>query len=57
MFTFIESSAFERVRQDSLKDEEYSNLQQYMIVNPEAGAVVPGSGGCPKTTLVENGNG
>ena len=48
MFTFIESSAFERVRQDFLKDDEYSELQQHMILNPAAGVVVPGSGGVRK---------
>ena len=48
MFTFIESSAFERVREDLLDDLEYGDLQQFLIVNPEAGKVVRGSGGVRK---------
>ncbi len=45
---FIESSAFERVRPDYLDDDEYSELQQFMMRDPEAGAIVRGSGGVRK---------
>ena len=48
MFTFIESSIFERVLTAYLDDDEYSELQQYLIQNPEAGEVVPRSGGVRK---------
>jgi len=48
VFTFIESTAFERVRPVYLDDDEYMALQQFMIDNPEAGEVVPGSGGVRK---------
>ena len=48
MFTFIESSAFERVCPVYLDDDEYAELQQFMMQNPEAGQVVPGSGGVRK---------
>jgi hypothetical protein len=48
VFTFIESSIFERVLHAYLDDDEYSELQQYLIYNPEAGEVVPGSGGCAR---------
>jgi hypothetical protein len=34
--------------QEYLSDDEYSELQQALIANPEAGAVVPGSGGIRK---------
>ena len=34
MFTFIESSAFERVCPVYLDDDEYAELQQFMIQNP-----------------------
>jgi len=44
MFTFIESSAFERVCPVYLDEDEYAELQQFMMQNPEAGQVVPGSG-------------
>jgi hypothetical protein len=48
VFTFIESSVFERVLSAYLDDDEYSELQQYLIQNPEAGEVIPGSGGLRK---------
>ena len=48
MFTFIESSAFQRVRPVYLDDDEYAELQQFMMQNPKAGQVVPGSGGVRK---------
>ena len=31
-----------------LDDDEYAELQQFMMENPEAGRVVPGSGGVRK---------
>ena len=31
-----------------LDEDEYAELQQYLIQNPEAGEVVPGSGGVRK---------
>lgn len=48
MFEFIESAAFDRLRPDYLDDDDYDALQQYMMQNPEAGPVVPGSGGVRK---------
>lgn len=48
MFTFIESSAFEAVRSVYLNDDEFTELQQYLIQNPEAGQIVQGSGGVRK---------
>ena len=48
MFTFIESSAFERVLRAYLDDDEYGELQQYLIQNPNAGEVIPRSGGVRK---------
>ena len=48
MFTFIESPAFERVRALYLDDDEYAELQQFMMQNPEAGKIVHGSGGVRK---------
>jgi hypothetical protein len=57
VFTFIESSIFERVLPAYLDDDEYSELQQYLIQNPEAGEVVPGSGGLAQGTLGTAGSG
>jgi hypothetical protein len=48
VFTFIESAAFERVRAVYLDDDEYAELQQFMMENPEAGDVVRESGGVRK---------
>ncbi|ADE13444.1 conserved hypothetical protein [Nitrosococcus halophilus Nc 4] len=57
MFIFVESSAFERVCSVYLNDDEYAELQQYMIRNPEAGQVVPGSGGVRKLRWTRQGMG
>lgn len=57
MFTCIESSAFERARPVYLDDDEYAELQQFMMQNPEAGQVVPGSGGVRKLRWVRPGMG
>ena len=48
MFVFVESAAFDRLRACYLDDDEYCDLQQYMMREPEAGAVVRGSGGVRK---------
>lgn len=33
---------------DYLSDDEYAAMQQFLVVNPEAGDVIPGSGGVRK---------
>jgi len=48
VFTFVESAAFERVRAVYLDDDEYAELQQFMMEHPEAGDVVRESGGVRK---------
>ena len=57
MFTFIESTVFERVRDVYLDDDEYAELQLFMMENPEAGQVVPGSGGVRKLRWKRKGMG
>ncbi len=57
MFTFIESSLFERIRPMYLDDDEYSELQQFLMQNPEAGEIVPGSGGVRKARWARPGMG
>ena len=57
MFTFIESTAFERVRAVYLDDDEYAQLQQFMMENPEAGEVVRESGGVRKLRWKRKGMG
>jgi len=48
MFTFVETSHFERTLPEYLSDEKYAALQQFMLLNPNAGHIVPGSGGVRK---------
>ena len=48
MISFIETKLFTRLVQEYLSDDEYSELQQVLVANPEAGAVVRGSGGIRK---------
>ncbi len=57
MFTFIESSIFERVLPVYLDDDDYSELQQFMMQNPEAGTIIPGSGGVRKLRWARPGMG
>jgi len=48
VFVFIESAAFDRALASYLDDDEYSELQEFMMQNPDAGAIVRGSGGVRK---------
>ncbi|HEX9276209.1 MAG TPA: type II toxin-antitoxin system RelE/ParE family toxin [Casimicrobiaceae bacterium] len=48
MISFIETKLFTRLVQEYLSDDEYSKLQQALLANPEAGAVIPHSGGIRK---------
>jgi hypothetical protein len=57
VFTFIESAVFERLCALYLDDDEYGELQQFMMETPEAGQVVPGSGGVRKLRWKRKGMG
>ena len=48
MYSFIETKLFSRLIGEYLSDEEYASLQCALIVNPESGALIPGSGGVRK---------
>lgn len=48
MFTFVESSIFARYLVEYLSDEEYAELQWFLSQFPDAGVVVPASGGVRK---------
>ena len=48
MFTFVETPLFTRLVREYLTDDEYRSLQSALVENPEAGAVIPGSGGVRK---------
>ena len=45
---FIEATAFTKYIYDYLSEDEYAGLQGYLAEYPEAGKVVPGSGGVRK---------
>jgi hypothetical protein len=48
MFTFIQTRLFARLFDELFSDEDLTALEAYLASNPEAGAVVPGSGGVRK---------
>jgi hypothetical protein len=54
---FIEASAFTRRIYDYLSEEEYLGLQSFLLQYPEAGKVVPGSGGVRKLRWAVPGRG
>jgi len=45
---FFEAPAFSRHVRTYLTDDEYASLQVYLTMNPEAGDVMPGTGGFRK---------
>jgi mRNA-degrading endonuclease RelE of RelBE toxin-antitoxin system len=57
MFTFIETVLFTKLVREYLSDEEYGQLQQALIDDPEAGAVVKASGGVQKIRWAAQGRG
>ena len=48
MISFIETKLFTRLVQDYLSDDEYAALQEALLADPEAGAIIPGAGGVRK---------
>ena len=57
VFEFIESAAFARFVPYYLDDNEYGELQQFMMSHPDAGKVIPGSGGVRKLCWGQAGTG
>jgi mRNA-degrading endonuclease RelE of RelBE toxin-antitoxin system len=57
MMIFIETSKFTKLVEELLSDVEYANLQQYLLKKPDAGNVVPGSGGVRKLRWKKEGKG
>jgi hypothetical protein len=45
---FVELPPFERYRADYLDDDAFLRLQQLLMLNPAAGALIPGTGGLRK---------
>ncbi|MGZ8831345.1 MAG: toxin, partial [Thermoanaerobaculia bacterium] len=48
MLEFLETPVFTRRIADLLTDSEYAALQGTLIVNPESGDLIPGTGGLRK---------
>ena len=48
MLTFIETKLFTRLVQNYFTDDEYAELQNSIVANPEAGDLIRGSGGVRK---------
>ena len=45
---FIETPVFSKQIQELLSDEEYRKLQESLLMRPDAGDLIPGSGGLRK---------
>lgn len=54
---FIETPVFTRQVQELLSDEDYGEFQQYLAANPEAGPLIPGTGGLRKVRWAVPGGG
>jgi hypothetical protein len=57
MFSFIETRLFTKLVVDYLNDDEYAALQLALMRDPEAGPVIPGSGGVRKLRWAAPGRG
>ncbi|UAA37869.1 type II toxin-antitoxin system RelE/ParE family toxin [Paraneptunicella aestuarii] len=54
---FIETSLFTKMLPDYLNDEDYRNLQSYLLQKPDAGDIVKGTGGVRKVRWALEGKG
>lgn len=54
---FIETSSFTKYIERYLDDEEYSGLQSFLLLKPDAGKIVRGSGGVRKLRWAASGKG
>jgi mRNA-degrading endonuclease RelE of RelBE toxin-antitoxin system len=57
VYSFIETRLFSELVSQYLCDEEYSKLQQMLVEKPDAGDVIPGSGGIRKLRWKGSGRG
>jgi mRNA-degrading endonuclease RelE of RelBE toxin-antitoxin system len=57
MYEFIETPFFTKALSRYLEDDEYAELQNYLNEQPEAGVIVPGSGGVRKLRWGSEGRG
>ncbi len=57
MAVFFETSVFTRRVAELLSDDEYAELQKVLVGNPNAGDLIPGSGGLRKIRWAIHGRG
>ncbi len=57
ILVIIETSIFTRQVLALLTDEEYSRLQMALVLHPDMGAIIPGSGGLRKVRWAVEGRG
>jgi mRNA-degrading endonuclease RelE of RelBE toxin-antitoxin system len=57
MLTFIELPPFDAIRDKYLDDDEFASLQLFLSEHPDAGEVIPHSGGCRKLRWAIEGKG
>lgn len=50
---FIELPPFEHFRADYLDDDAFVRLQRLLMLNPDAGALIPGTGGLRKLRFAD----
>jgi hypothetical protein len=54
---FIEDASFAKGREALLSDDEFATLQHWLLLHPESGTVIQGSGGCRKLRWAAKGRG
>jgi hypothetical protein len=57
VFSFIETRLFSQLVGEYLSDDEYASLQKTLVANPQAGTLIPGSGGVRKIRSAVRGRG
>jgi len=57
VMVFIETSTFTKLVYEYLSDEEYLGLQSYLLQHPNAGTIIPRSGGIRKLRWALEGRG
>lgn len=57
MLEFVETPLFSKILERYLSDEQYAELQAFLSEQPEAGDMIPGSGGVRKLRWAAKGRG
>ncbi len=56
-YELIELAPFAAVRDDVFEQDEYLEFQLFLCIHPEAGDIIPGTGGCRKIRWKAHGKG